>query len=66
MRLAELDRSQEWLAKHIGMHPSLLSRYLRGLRPAPAALETRIDEVLSRHAAAARAAEDARQRALAS
>lgn len=64
-RLAALGRGQDWLARQIGMHPSLLSRYLRNIRQPPADLPARIDAVLTRHEQAERAAATARAAALA-
>ena len=60
IRLAGLGRSQDWLAREIGMHPTLLSRVLRGLRQKPADFEARVEAALSRHEDAERAAEAAR------
>lgn len=65
VRLAALGRGQDWLAKQLGMHPSLLSRYMREIRQPPADLLDRIDAVLTRHEQAERAAAAAREAALA-
>ena len=66
VRLAALGRGrgQDWLARQLGMHPSLLSRYLREIRQPPADLADRIDAILARHEQAERAAEAARAAAL--
>ena len=63
-RLTRLHRSQDWLAKQIGMDPTLLSRTLRGLRPKRGDFDARVDAALSRHERAEQAADDARARAL--
>ena len=64
-RLLQLRRSQEWLAQQLSIHPSVLSRRLRGLRASDADLEARIDRVLNRETEAQRAASEARDRVLA-
>lgn len=64
VRLVELGHSQEWLARQLEIDPSALSRYLRGLREAPADLSTRIEHVFSRELDAQRAAAAARDRVL--
>ena len=64
VRLAGLQRSQDWLAREIGMDPTLFSRVLRGLRPTPPDFHARVDTALSRHEAAERAATAARDRVL--
>ena len=66
VKLAALHRSQEWLARGVEVHPSLLSRYLRGLREPPKNLEGRLHAHLDRHLAAEQAANTAREEVLAS
>ena len=46
------------------MHPTLLSRVLRGLRQKPAGFDARVEAALVRHEEADRAAEEARARVL--
>ena len=45
-RLALLDRNQLWLAREIGMDPSLLSRILRARRRAAPGVMRRIEDTL--------------------
>ena len=64
--LGRLQISQERLAREARIHPSLLSRYLRGHRTPSAEHEKRIEAALDRIERAERAADEARQRVLAS
>ncbi len=63
--MARLGLPQEKLAALIGIHPTLLSRYFRGLRKPPPDFEAKVNAALDRLEAAERAAEEARQRVLA-
>ena len=57
--------TQERVALALGIDPSLLGRYLRGIRPMPEGFEARINATLDRLEAAERAANAARERVLA-
>jgi DNA-binding transcriptional regulator YdaS (Cro superfamily) len=35
-RLRELDRSQSWLARKLGVTPSTVNRWIKGVQPMPA------------------------------
>ena len=60
-RIAELGVRQVQVAALLGLNPSLLSAYLRGLRQPPTDFEERAHAALDR----LQAAEEARQRVLA-
>ncbi len=64
-RMTRLSLSQERLARIIGMHPSLLTRYFRGDRPSPVGFKARINAALDKLEAAEKAASEARERVLA-
>ena len=46
VRLIEIGITQERLAVVLGIDPSLLGRYLRGIRPMPEGMESRIHAAL--------------------
>ena len=64
-RLARLGISQERLARILGIHPSLLTRYFRGDRPPPADFREKVNAALDKLEAAEKAAQEARERVLA-
>ena len=64
-RVILLGYTQEQVAVALGIDPSLLGRYLRGIRPMPDGFATRAHAVLDRLAEAERAAQEARERVLA-
>jgi transcriptional regulator with XRE-family HTH domain len=39
-------RKQRWLARRLGIHESLLSKYIYGVRPVPPGVERRAAELL--------------------
>ena len=45
-RLIQMGLTQERVAVALGIDPSLLGRYLRGIRPMPEGMEARIHAVL--------------------
>ena len=57
--------TQERVALALGIDPSLLGRYLRGIRPMSEGFEARLHTTLDRLEAAERAANEARERVLA-
>ena len=57
--------TQERVAVALGIDPSLLGRYLRGIRPMPKGMEAKIHATLDRIERAERAAQEARERVLA-
>ena len=64
-RIALSGLTQDAVAAQAGIHPSALSRVLRGLRPPPQGFEKRVNAALDVLEAAERAAEEARSRVLA-
>ena len=64
-RVRQSPMTQERLAVALGINPGLLSRILRGLRPAPADFESHVLSILRRYETAEKAAEDARRKAIA-
>ena len=64
-RIIQMGITQERVAVAIGIDPSLLGRYLRGIRPMPANFEARVHAALDRLERAERAAAEARARVLA-
>ena len=65
VRIARLGISQERVALAAGYDPTVFSRILRGLRPAPPDFEERVNATLDRLEAAEKAAQEARERVLA-
>lgn len=63
-RIAELGVRHSDVARVIGLHPTVLSVYLRGRRPAPADFERRAMEALDLIERAEQAADTARARVL--
>ena len=64
-RIRDASITQERLALQLGFDPSLFSRYLRGLRPAPHGFAARVTAALDQLEQAEAAADEARQRVLA-
>ena len=64
-RIFRAGVTQEQIAQAMGIEPTLFSRILRGLRPMPEGFEQRIHATLDRLEAAEKAAQNARERALA-
>lgn len=64
-RIRDASITQERLALQLGFDPSLFSRYLRGLRPAPDGFAARVGAALDKLEQAEAAADEARQRVLA-
>ena len=65
-RLAELGVSQQALADVLGIHPTALNHILKGRRRPGPDFEARVKAALALLERAERAAQDARQRVLAS
>ena len=65
VRIAQARTTQEMVARRVGIHPSLLSRYLRGHRSISDSLLAAIHHEIDRLEMAERAAADARTRVLA-
>lgn len=63
-RIRDASITQERLALQLGFDPSLFSRYLRGLRPAPDGFVARVAAALDQLERAEAAADEARQRVL--
>ena len=61
-RLAGLGCSQDWLARQVGIHPTALSRILRGFRREPTGFRRRVEATLTLAEEAEAAAEAARRR----
>ena len=64
-QLAYRGITQEQIAARLGYDPTLLSRILRGLRPAPDGFADRLETTLDQIEAAEAAADAARERVLA-
>ena len=64
-RIALSGLTQEAVAREAGVHPSVLSRVLRGLRPPPTDFVFKVTAALGRLEAAEAAAREARARVLA-
>ena len=64
-RISLSGLTREAVAVEAGIHPSVLSRVLRGLRPPPRDFESRVNAAIDRLVAAERAAQEARERVLA-
>lgn len=64
-RIRDASITQERLALQLGFDPSLFSRYLRGLRPAPDGFAAKVAAALDKLEQAEAAADEARQRVLA-
>ena len=64
-RIFQLGVSQERVALAADYDPSLFSRILNGIRPAPEGFEARVNATLDRLEAAEKAADEARERVLA-
>ena len=64
-QLAHRGITQEQIAARLGYDPTLLSRILRGLRPAPDGFADRLETTLDQLEAAEAAADAARERVLA-
>lgn len=64
-RIAASPLTQEHLAIKLGYDPTLFSRIIRGLRPAPDGFADRVDAMLDLLERAEAAAEEARARVLA-
>ena len=64
MRIVAIGFTQERLAVALGIDPTLLGRYLRGIRLMPQGFEERVHATLDRLEAAERAADEARRRVL--
>ena len=63
-RLARLGISQERLARILGIHPSLLTRYFRGDRPPPPDFFEKVNAALDKLEAAEKAAQAAKEKVL--
>lgn len=63
-RIAELGVRHSVVARALGVHPTLLSVYLNGRRPAPPGFEQRAMETLDLIERAEQAADSARARVL--
>ena len=64
-RIFQLGISQERVALAAGYDPTLFSRILNGIRPAPPDFEVRVNATLDKLEAAEKAAQEARERVLA-
>ena len=64
-RIVQMGITQERLAVVLDIDPSLLGRYLRGIRPMPEGFEKRVHATLDRLEEAEKAAQEARERVLA-
>ena len=64
-RIIQMGITQERAAVALGIDPSLLGRYLRGIRPMPEGFEARVHATLDRLETAEQAAQEARERVLA-
>ncbi len=64
-RIRDASITQERLALQLECDPSLFSRYLRGLRPAPDGFAAKVAAALDRLEQAEAAADEARRRVLA-
>ena len=64
-RVVQLGLSQERLARHLKVHPSILTRYFRGDRKPPTEFVERLNRTLDLLERSERAADEARQRVLA-
>ena len=63
-RLARLGISQERLARILGIHPSLITRYFRGDRPPPADFREKVNAVLDREEAVKKALQETKEKVL--
>ena len=64
-RIALSGLTREAVAVEAGVHPSVMSRVLRGLRRPPKNFNERVNSALDRLVAAEKAADEARARVLA-
>ena len=64
VRIAQARTTQEALARQVGIHPSLLSRYIRGHRDISDTLLTAIHTALDQLELAERLAVEVRERVL--
>ena len=63
-RRAQLGISQERLARILGIHPSLITRYFRGDRPPPADFFEKVNAVLDREEAVKKALQETKEKVL--
>ena len=63
-RLAELGVTQQDLADHLGINPTLLNHILKGRRPPPPDFFEKVNVALDRLERAEKAAQEAKERVL--
>ena len=63
-RIIQMGTTQERVALALGIDPSLLGRYLRGIRPMLEGFEARVNSTLDKLEAAEKAATEGRERVM--